>query len=262
MRRVEQRGHKIQAAGKTLLDLGLDAKRVARFVKRQPADAWIVTSGPKEVLSWFAEQEMAVFAIFGRRRGLPIASVGPDKIPALRQALDRLIELGHRRITLLSREERRKPKPGLLEKTFLESMHAHGIPPSSYHLPDWQDNRDSFHACLDKLLRKQRPTAIVLDEAQFLIACQQHLGRRGLVAPRDVSLLCSDTHPLLDWCKPAITHISWETEPIVQQATNWVTKISQGKKPGKCKFIDAVFVEGGTIGPAPRRKPRLVRLAG
>ena len=35
------------------------------------------------LLEWFVEHEMPAFALFGRRRGLPIAGVGPDKPPAL-----------------------------------------------------------------------------------------------------------------------------------------------------------------------------------
>ncbi|HKK19500.1 MAG TPA: substrate-binding domain-containing protein [Opitutales bacterium] len=252
IRRVEKRGHHIKTAKKTLRDLGMDVKRVSSFVKRNPADAWIVLAGSKEVLSWFAEQGMPAFAIFGRRQDLPIASVGPEKVTALQQAVGRLVELGHRQITLLSREERRRPSPGHLETVFLECLDTHGIEPSAYHLPDWQDNRESFHDCLDLLFREKPPTAILLDQPQFFIAAQQHLANKGLVAPRDVSLLCSDTHPLFDWCQPEITHISWEVGPIVDHAANWVTQVSKGKNPKRHKFTEACFVEGGTIGPVPR----------
>lgn len=252
IRRVELRGHRIKSAGKSLMQLGMDVGKVARYVEKNPADAWMVLAGSKEVLTWFAEQSVPGYAIFGRRRSVPLASVGPDKMASVEAAVDRLVELGHRRIVMVSREERRLPSPGHLEAAFLNRLANHGIKTSAYHLPDWQDNPDSFHECLEQLFRHTPPTAILLDEPQFFIATQQHLANRGLVAPRDVSLLCSDTHPLFDWCQPQITHISWEKEPIIRHATRWVVQLGKGKKYRRSPtFTPASFVEGGTIGPVP-----------
>jgi LacI family transcriptional regulator len=234
------------------MQLGMDAGKVARYVEKNPADAWMVLAGSKEVLTWFAGQSFPSYAIFGRRRSVPMPSVGPEKVTAVETAVDRLVEYGHRRIVMLTREERRRPSPGYLEAAFLDRLASHGIKPSAYHLPDWQDNPDSFHECLEQLFRHTPPTAILLDEPQFFIATQQHLANRGLIAPRDVSLLCSDTHPLFNWCQPKVSHISWEEEPIIRHATRWVVQLGKGKKirPSPV-FTPASFVEGGTIGPVP-----------
>lgn len=253
IRRVELRGHRIKSARKSLMQLGMDVYRVARYVEKNPADAWIIHAGSKEVLTWFAGQDCPCYAIFGRRRSLPIASVGPDKQAAMQAAVGRLIEFGHRRIVMLSREERRLPSPGHLESAFLECLASHGIKTSAYHLPNWQDNTDSFHECLDQLFRHTPPTAILLDEPHFFIATQQHLANKGLVAPRNISLLCADTHPVFAWCQPEISHICWEEEPVIRHATRWVVQLGKGKNNGsRPTFTPATFVEGGTIGPVDR----------
>ncbi|MBT8044702.1 MAG: GntR family transcriptional regulator, partial [Verrucomicrobiae bacterium] len=59
--RLHQAGHKVSFAGKTLLGLGMDAKRVARFAKKTEADAWIILGGSREVLHWFAAQPTPAF---------------------------------------------------------------------------------------------------------------------------------------------------------------------------------------------------------
>ena len=96
-------GHSVNIAPGTLVELGMDVKRIERMVKKTPADAWVIVGGSGEVLEWFCGQPLPAFAIFGRRRGLPIAGVGPDKPPAFVEATRALISLGHRRIVLLAR---------------------------------------------------------------------------------------------------------------------------------------------------------------
>lgn len=95
-------GHVAGFASKSLTELGMDRQRVASFMQRNRADAWVIFSGSIENLNWCAEQPVPVFALAGRLRGIPIAGVGPNKEPALREAVRRLVDLDHRRIALLS----------------------------------------------------------------------------------------------------------------------------------------------------------------
>jgi len=115
------------------------------MVKENDADAWVVASGSREVLQWFSEQALPVFALYGRHMTLPIAASGPSKSVAMTAAVRRLAGMGHRRIVNLAREERRKPEPGLLERNFLAALEDCGIRTGAYHLPDWEDNRAGFH---------------------------------------------------------------------------------------------------------------------
>lgn len=248
--RIRQLGHSINLTPKNLTNLGMDTKRISKYVEAHPADAWILCAGSREVLEWFAAQKTPAFAIFGRRRQVNISSVGPDKRDAIRSVIRRLVALGHRRIVYLVREERRKPSPGILERQFLEELESHGIPSGPYSLPNWEDDPDSFHECLERLFKYTPPTAIITDEAKFFVATQQHLALKDIIAPRDVSLVCCDTHPLFDWCQPQISHIRWDIPPVVDHTVHWVSELSRGKNERKASFIPAEFIEGGTIGPA------------
>ena len=68
--RLEQAGHVASFAEKTLSDLHFDVSRLARFVSKHPADAWVVIAGTRDVLEWFAGQPIPVFALAGRSAGL------------------------------------------------------------------------------------------------------------------------------------------------------------------------------------------------
>lgn len=116
--RLESEGHSVSFAAKTLSDLGMDVSRVERYVRGVGADAWVVTAASREILKWFSEQPAPAFALSGRFRTIQIAAIGPDKISTMTTVVEYLIQLGHRRIVMLSREGRRKPVPAAMERRF------------------------------------------------------------------------------------------------------------------------------------------------
>lgn len=247
--RLREAGHDAVFAKKTIWDLGMNIKRIARFVESTEADAWIVFAGPRETLEWFAAQKKPVFALAGRRHGIPIAGSGPDKFPAQHEMLRRLVELGHRRIVTLVREDRRIPRPALFERRFLAELESHGIQTGPYNLPNWKDGVENFHRCLDALFRHTPPTAILVDEAHLFIAAQMHLAHRGILAPRDVSLVCLDPNPAFAWCQPSIAHFHWEGSLLVRSITRWANNVARGIDDRRLSLTKAEFIEGGTVGP-------------
>jgi DNA-binding LacI/PurR family transcriptional regulator len=167
-------------------------------------------------------------------------------------ALRRLIELGHRRIVTLVRPERRIPQPGHLEQAILTELAAKGIPVGPYNLPNWDGTREGLYRCLDELYRLTPPTALIIDESSIFIATQQHLARRGILAPQHVSLVCSESNPAFAWIEPPITHIYWDSRPLVRHIVRWAAGLPRGKNERRKVFTKSEFVEGGTIGRAKR----------
>ena len=251
LHRLLSAGHSASFAEKTLVDLRMDPARIARLVEKSPADAWVVSSGSREVLEWFADQRVPAFAFAGRRRGVKIASIGPDKETAMRRLVARLVELGHHRIVMIDREVLRKPEPGRIERIFLEELSAHGIRHGSYNLPDWRETAEGLGELLDKLFLHTPPSALIIGEAPTFVAAQTHLAQRGILAPRDVSLICDDPDPVFAWCRPSVAHIHWDGSPIARRAVRWAANVARGKDDRRRGFTKAVFVEGGTIGPTP-----------
>ena len=249
--RLDRAGHAVAFADKSLADLDFNVRRLARFVRKHPTDAWVVVAGSRAVLEWFAEQPVPVFALAGRSAGLPVAGATIRKSIVMTEAIRRLVELGHRRVVMLVREDRRKPTPGGQEQDFLDALESHGIRTGSYNLPDWKDTIDGFHHCLGSLFSRTPPTAMMIDEAPLFVAAEHFLAQRGLSAPKDVSLICSDPNLCFNWCRPAISHTSWEPRPLVARVVRWAENVARGRDDRRNTSIKAEFVEGGTIGPAP-----------
>lgn len=248
---LQEEGHTVILSCRSVSGMGFDVAKVARLVKETPADAWVVIAGPRDVLSWFAGGSIPAFALFGRRRGLPIASIGPDKEKAYRSLVKRLVDLGHRRICLLARPLRRLPVPGLPEQAFLHELRRSGISIGSYNLPEWDGKADSLGGQLDALWRFTPPTAMIVDEPPLFLSVRHHLARRGVLAPEHVSLVCTDGDPYFDLQRPSIAHISWDSRPWVRRIVAWANGISRGKDDRRQSLTNARFVEGGSVGPAP-----------
>jgi DNA-binding LacI/PurR family transcriptional regulator len=249
---LREAGHVTTTGPKSLTEMKMNLKQVAHQVGRMKADAWIIQSGSSEVLDWFSRQPAPAFAFAGRRRGVNIAGTGPDKLPAARAAVHRLYELGHRRMVMLTRTERRKPNPGQMETNFVQELRDLGITTGSYNLPDWDDTIEGLHQLLDSLFRVTPPTAIFVDEAPVYLAVELHLARLGFFSPADVSLLCLDPSPSFKWHRPSVAHILWESGPLIKQIVKWAEKVARGKNDRRQTFTQAQFIEGGTIGPAPQ----------
>ncbi len=246
--RLQKAGFAAEYAIKSLHDLGMDAGRVATFVRKTPADVWIVSGGSREILEWFTEQPIPMFALFGRFSGLPIAASSPRKTPAMNEAVEKLVALGHRRIVMLAREERRKPDPGLFERNFLATLERLGVATGPYNLPDWEETAAGLRAGLEMLFRHSHPSALLIGDAPLFIPVQQFLARREIKVPGQVSLFCLDPDPAYEWCVPVISHIRWDFARLVRRVVRWVETIAHGKEDKRQVLFDAEFFEGGTIG--------------
>ncbi|MCF7674738.1 MAG: substrate-binding domain-containing protein [Akkermansiaceae bacterium] len=254
---IHQIKHELEAVGyvvfftrKSQIELGHDLQRIKAMIAKTPADAWIVGAGSHEVLEWFSGQAVPCLAIYGRTGDLPLARTGPDKAPAYQAATRQLIELGHRRIALITRSTRRKPGPGRVERAFLHELVAHGIPTGDFNLPDWKETPEGLTALLENLFRVTPPTALIIEEEARLLATMAFLLRKGIKVPEQVSLVSTDDESLT-WCHPGFAHMTWDNALIVRRAVRWVAAVGRGCADRKIINFPAEFVPGGSIGPAP-----------
>lgn len=253
---LKNAGHEAGFADNTMRGLDMSLQRITKFAEATQADAWVVVAGPRNVLDWFAKRETPAFALFGRSLEVAMASAALVKADAYAEVVRQLVGLGHRRIVNIVREDRRKPTPSFLDQFFLEQLAKHGIPTGPYNLPDWEDTPEGLQKLLDALFQHTPPTAMLLDEPALFHAAKDHLARKGFHAPGDVSLVCCDPDPTLEWFRPSITHIGWDAAPLIRRVVQWTNHISRGKDDRRKTGIKAKLVSGGTIGPVPSaRRP-------
>ena len=246
--KLKAAGHTVVHAPKNLTDLGGNLRRLARMIEGTGADVWVVAAGSWEVLQYFEQGQIPVFALYGGFGRLRIAGITPDQVPAIVAATRRLIALGHRRIVILDSQVTLS-NPGNEGAAFLDELAAHGIKTGNYNMPGWEGGFDGLYRCLESLFAKTSPTAMFLFSVAEYFATLQYLAHRGLRVPQDVSLICCDVAPYFNRYQPTISHVRWNDQLMVNRIVRWAKNISHGKEDTRQTKIDAEFVEAGTVGP-------------
>jgi DNA-binding LacI/PurR family transcriptional regulator len=247
--KLDAAGHTTFYAPSHLTEIKMDVRQLARMVGKTEADAWVVGSGTSDVLQWFMQQKIPVFALFGRRRKLKIAGVGPDKSSAFAEIMRRLIDLGHQRIVFLD-SLFNVSEPGATGAAFLGKLSAAGIFVGPYNMPGWAGGLEGLYAYLDSSFQHTPPTALIASSSPVYFATLHFLLNRGIRVPQDLSLVCKDSDPHFSQCRPSVSHIRWSSRSVSNRIVRWVSNISQGKEDTRQTTIKAEFIEGGTIGPA------------
>lgn len=237
-------GFGLKLSPKTLVELDHNPGKVEKMMRNNPADAWVICSGSRPVLKWLSESSIPAFALFGRMQGFAIPGIKPDKQPAMREALRTLTDLGHRRMVLLVREERRKPSFGNFENAFLHELEHYGIRTGSYNIPDWKENASGLRVCFDKLFGLTPPTAIFVGDSTLFPGVQNILRNSGSKVSDKVALITTDYHPHMDWCDPPVPHFSWNHRATARRILRWLQHLQRGKPDQDQAFVPTRFVEG------------------
>lgn len=251
--KLEESGHAIFFAPKTQLELFHSLPRLKRMVENLTADAWVVIDGTNPILAWFAGRKTPTMAIGGMTEDLPVTSVAPVMAAARRVAMQRLIELGHRRIVLIcSRNERGgADRTDLSAVAALADLAACGVKISSYNLPEWDETPAGLQSLLHSLFRVTPPTALMIMRPAWATGVLSFLSARGLLIPKHVSILGYGLESFNPWHIPTFAHLRAEDQPVVRHTVRWVRQIARGCVTPRKFTYPGIFVDGPSLGPVP-----------
>lgn len=244
---LEGEGHPFSFAPKSLNELKQDPARVAKMVEKYPTALWVVLAGSRPVLEWFSEAKFPALALFGRMAGLSMPGSGLDSLVALQEGLDCLFSLGHEKIVMLTRKERRIPELGRHEQLFLEELKGQGFSTGAYNLPDWEESAEGLRQCLDSLFAVTPPTALFIQDAQLFLAVSRYLSVKRGIDFRQVALIAMDSDRRFDWCDPPVAHFRWDEQAVVRRVVRWVGSIAQGKEDKRQYLTSTKFIGGETL---------------
>lgn len=185
--------------------------------------------------------------MFGYMTGLPIAGAGPDSPSGFAECVHKLVELGHKRIVLLTPRSTRLPEPNRAVLAFLEALKAEGIKTGDYNMPDWDTKEDGLHEMLESLFKLTPPTALVIADKVTFFATRQFLHEKGIRVPGDVSLVCHEHINAFTWSEKAVAYIHWDWGPVSRRLRNWMKNISRNKEDVRQTFVKPVFLPGRTL---------------
>jgi DNA-binding LacI/PurR family transcriptional regulator len=245
-------GHDVMIAPKNLMELKHEPERVAELVQAHNPGACIVLAASRPILERVSVL-LPTFAFFGAMTDLPLAGAGPNKIPAMREAIRWLHGNGLKRIVMLSREEQLRGKLRPLEAAYLDELENLNLSLGAYNLPIWSNTPDGFNRCLDSLFKVTPPDAILVDEITLYGILQHYLVHKRGAEHRRVIRICMEYHPIFEWYRPSVPHLYWNSSKIVQRIVRWVSHVAKGQEDVKQTRYSAKFVEGGALAALERQ---------
>lgn len=175
-----------------------------------------------------------------------------DDLSATYQAVRWLIELGHRRIGIITGDWRQW-SARRREQGYLMALREAGIAP----LPSW---RYEGNYCIEageagalRLMQQEpRPTAIVCGNDRMAIGALHVLSEQGFRVPQDVSILGFDDMVEAAFTVPPLTTIRQPMFEIGLRATELLLQqVEQGNRPRHSLLLPTELVVRATVAPPP-----------
>ncbi|MCL2652443.1 MAG: LacI family DNA-binding transcriptional regulator [Propionibacteriaceae bacterium] len=185
-----------------------------------------------------------------------VAVVGATNAAGGRAAVDHLVELGHRKIGVVTGNRELACSQERLDG-YIASLVRAGIEPHNdyIHFGNFDISGGYRAACL-MLDSHDPPTAIFAGSDLQAFGVYQAARERGIRIPEDLSIVGFDDVPLCEWLMPRLTTIRQPLEEMAQQSVRMVMAMAyqQAERPQtKLELATTLVVRESTAPPRRRR---------
>nr|WP_283949686.1 substrate-binding domain-containing protein [Limobrevibacterium gyesilva] len=203
-----------------------------------------------ERIGYLLDQRMPFVAHGRSDEPRPFASLDIDGAAACRQATERLIGFGHRRIGLIN------AAPVYMFAHYREAgwraaLQAAGLPPGPMQAAE-PTEENGFLAARALLADAAPPTALLCATDRLAVGALHALADAGLRAARDVSVIGYDDLPLATYTDPPLTTIEQPVERAAARMVEMLLQLLEGADPaGMQEVWPARLIARASDGPAP-----------
>jgi len=189
------------------------------------------------------------------------ASVVPDEVRGGREATERLLEEGHRRIGMVTNDALSTNYPaatGRLEG-YRAALDAAGIAFDTELVREGLGNADSgYRFAHDLLDLDDPPSAFFFGTDRMAMGAYFAFTERGLTVPDDVSVVgFDDQHYIADALRPSLTTMALPHAAMGRWAVeHLLTTLRDDSRPPVQRRLSCPLVERGSVGPAPTSDDR------
>lgn len=249
----------LRSAGYSLLlmnsenDPAMDATHI-RFFQSRRVDGMILSLASEtdtNTLDVIAQVEGPIVVIDREvPHDLGVSAVVNDHRAGMEAAVEHLIDLGHRRIALITGSQAQLPG-----RERMEAMRAvlarRPEPVEGVYLPGSFSTEHGEAAARRALSATNRPTALIAGGNQLLIGCLRVMGDLGLRVARDISLVTCDDVPLSELYEPPIASIARDTVGLGRVAAELlVGRLADGEGP-RTERLPTAFTARASCAPPP-----------
>jgi LacI family transcriptional regulator len=184
--------------------------------------------------------------------------VGADEVASVRLGVQRLKELGHRRIALLVAEPEEYDVVKIRSHAFEESAREFGLSEASVlhcGVHSWESDIPVTLEGIQSLWESsRRPSAVFFVSDESAVAALGWLQKSGVSVPREVSLLSYDGTYLTTTCCPRLSTLIFPRNCYAKEMVDVLQKDFTGYQR---RTFPAVVVERETTLQPPTLKPKI-----
>jgi LacI family transcriptional regulator len=192
---------------------------VRRMIERRVEGVAVMTFGMEDVLLADLKYRKIPLVFVDVGPPLPkISNIRVDYLHGLRQAVQHLAELRHKRIAFISGPLALK-SAAARRNAFIQSVEEAGLTVHPEHLVEGDHTLEGGMAAMDALLQLPvRPTAVVCSNDMTAIGVMRKSHEKGLHVPKDISVVGFDAIRLSQFVIPALTTIQMSQTELARQA--------------------------------------------
>lgn len=233
-------------------DPELDAAHI-RFFQARRVDGMILSLASErqqETLDVLAQVDVPVIMVDRDVDAqLDASIVRNDHKAGMRAAVDHLLDLGHRRIVLITGGLDLWPVRERIAGV-TEAVIARGVPDETTSLVGSLSAEHGERSTEQVLAMDPRPTAIIAGGNQVLAGCIRSLHRHGIRIPDDISLVTCDEVDLSELHAPPIASIARDTLRLGNTAAELLLERIAGGEP-RTVLLATTFNPRPSCGPVP-----------
>lgn len=200
-----------------------------------------------EVAGW--SRRVATVMIGRRLPGELVDCVQSAEVRGVRQAVDYLVELGHRDIVHI--DGGRGAGAADRRRGYLAAMRRNGLAERARVIPGAHDEQAGMDAGRE-LLAGRLPTAVLAGNDWAAMGLLHALGRAGVAVPEQVSVVGYDDSHLSHLSRIDLTTVRQDADRLAQHAVRLVVeRLDNPDLAARSTVLEPKLVVRGTTGPPP-----------
>lgn len=179
-------------------------------------------------------------------------SVGFDNRAAMRALTERVIELGHRRIAMISGLTLRNDRAQMRIKGVRDAMAAHGLDPDTLapvEVPyDFAASAEAFSTLME---REPQPSIVLCGNDVLAVGALRGAKQLGFRIPEDVSITGFDDIEIAQVVSPELTTVQVPHRRMGTMAAQELVGMIEEKRAGVSRRLDATIIERASVRAIP-----------
>lgn len=220
-----------------------------KLTRNSPHDCWVLVLANARVKQWFVEADLpcVVSGSCDAEETLPFVDI--DYRALCRHAVGQMVAAGHRRIVFFTEKSARggdiDSESGFMEG--VDGTHSMAVEARVVH---HQGTPASASRMLGMLFNSRKPpTAMLVANPHYFLLALTYLQQRGLRVPADVSLVCRDDDPFLQFIQPPPARYGFDAHTFSKRLFKLIMRIVN-HQTGVAKGVQIMpdYRKGMTLG--------------